>query len=81
MQILGDTDEMHANEVAGGGVFVTFPLVEKVKSEVNIKTHVANTSGEEKTFTLTQTLSFDGSDVHKVSQQYTLPAGEKRHFD
>ena len=44
------TDEMHANEVAGGGVFVTFPLVEKVKSEVNIKTHVANTSGEEKNF-------------------------------
>ena len=33
------TDEMHANEVAGGGVFVTFPLVEKVKSEV---LHVVN---------------------------------------
>ena len=75
------TDEMHANEVAGGGVFVTFPLVDKVKSEVNVKTHVANTSGEEKTFTLTQTLSFDGSKVHEVSQQYTLPAGENRHFN
>ena len=75
------TDEMHANEVAGGGVFVTFPLVDKVKSEVKVKTHIANTTDSAQTFTLTQTLSFDGSEVHEVSHQYTLAAGEKRHFN
>ena len=36
------TDEMLANEVAGGGVFVTYPTVSKAMSTVNVKSHIQN---------------------------------------
>ncbi|NVK54164.1 MAG: DUF4982 domain-containing protein [Alteromonadaceae bacterium] len=75
------TDEMSANEVAGGGVFVTFPKVDQAESSVKINTHVANTANVARTFTLTQTLNFNGKRVQSTSREYTLDAGEAEHIE
>ena len=65
------TDEMHANKIASGGVFVSFPIVSADTSTVNVKTHIANEYQQIKSLTLKQALYFDGKlitkNVHKVS--------------
>lgn len=38
------SDALEANKIARGGVFVTYPKVNKDKAEVKIKTHVVNQS-------------------------------------
>ena len=75
------TDEMHANKVASGGVFVTFPKISTEKSVVDVKTHIANQYAENKSFTLKQSLYF-GDDL--VSQREdkitTLLANSDKQF-
>jgi len=44
------------NRVAGGGVFVSYPFVSKIKALVNIKTNVENEFTENKQFALCQQL-------------------------
>lgn len=38
------SDALEAKKIAGGGLFVSFPKVDKQKAEVSIKTHVVNRS-------------------------------------
>ncbi|VGO20445.1 glycoside hydrolase family 2 protein [Pontiella sulfatireligans] len=49
-----------ANQVAGGGIFVTFPKVSDDESVVNIKTHVVNEEAEAQTVELVQRVYQDG---------------------
>jgi beta-galactosidase len=54
------TDEMLANQVGGGGVFVTYPEVSRERAKVAVKTQVRNEGGTPATFRVIQTLWRDG---------------------
>ena len=36
------SDELEVDEVAGGGIFVTYPEVDKTKARVHVRTHIRN---------------------------------------
>nr|WP_268820402.1 glycoside hydrolase family 2 TIM barrel-domain containing protein [Paraglaciecola sp. G1-23] len=55
------TDEIHANQVASGGVFVTYPKVSINESRVKINTHIANSYATKKAFEIKQTLLLDNT--------------------
>lgn len=50
------THPILADEVAGGGIFVTYPLVTEEKALVDVKTHVANRTGAPARLTIRHTL-------------------------
>ncbi|HTN38565.1 MAG TPA: glycoside hydrolase family 2 TIM barrel-domain containing protein, partial [Arachidicoccus sp.] len=50
------TNSISANKVAGGGIFVSYPVVSKARSTVDIQTHVANQYQQAKQFTIEQEL-------------------------
>ena len=75
------TDEIHVNEVASGGVFVTFPQISKNESVVNVKTHIANDSQENQRFNLKQSLFFNGALVAQSSENtQVLNSGDSNQF-
>lgn len=45
-----------ANEIAGGGVFITYPKVSEELAEVNVKTHIVNESHAKKELSINQSL-------------------------
>jgi len=72
------TDEMLANEVAGGGIFVTFPKVDKAESLVAVQTQLANQSQQAATVELVQQLFAGEQLVKEVSSgPIQLAAGAK----
>ena len=75
------TDEIHADKVASGGVFVTFPQINVAKSVVEVKTHIANEYADNKDFMLKQTLLFDGVLVAQTNDELTtLAAGSDKQY-
>lgn len=50
------THPIMADEVAGGGIFVTYPKVSEQEAEVNVKTQVANKTAGRKNITIRHTL-------------------------
>jgi len=46
------SDPLEANKIAGGGLFITYPKVQKQKAEVNIRTHLVNGTGTTDSVTL-----------------------------
>jgi beta-galactosidase len=71
------TDPILANKVAGGGVFVTFPVVDAAGSTVQVQTEVANESGTRRACTVTQELTNpDGSVASSASQTVTCEPGQ-----
>lgn len=65
------THPLMADEVAGGGIFVTYPSVSADEAMVNVKTHVANTDAKGKHLTVRQQLyewSRDGKLRKKVAE-------------
>jgi len=70
------TDEMLANQVGGGGVFVTYPEVGRERARVAVKTQVRNDGKAPATFRVTQTLRRDGKRVAAAtSEQLKLKRG------
>ncbi|MET0532982.1 MAG: glycoside hydrolase family 2 TIM barrel-domain containing protein, partial [Steroidobacter sp.] len=70
------TDEMLANQPAGGGVFVTYPEVSRERARVAVKTQVRNEGRSTATFRVKQTLWRDGKEVvSATSPQSTLKRG------
>ena len=65
------TDEMLADRVAGGGIFVTFPTVSADRAEIDIKTHVANAGPQPRRFTVRHDLRA-GDTVVAVATSETL---------
>lgn len=43
------SDELEVDEVAGGGIFVTYPEVDKTKARVHVRTHIRNLDEKERT--------------------------------
>ncbi|MCH1925357.1 glycoside hydrolase family 2 protein [Shewanella sp. C32] len=74
------TDEMLAQDVAGGGVFVTYPQVSAEHASVAVKTQLQNQYAEDKTLQLQQTLLWQGKTVASATQQYHLAAGTTADF-
>lgn len=76
------TDAVQANEVAGGGVFVTYPKVSEEEAQIAIKTHVKNEWEQATDFEVIQKL-FDeeGQLVSETKTQYHLMSKEAKHFN
>jgi beta-galactosidase len=75
------TDEIHANEVASGGVFVTFPTISKESSVVEVNTHIVNQYAETKDFILKQKLLFNGQLISQTEDEVsTLLANSAKQF-
>lgn len=73
------TDEMLANEVAGGGIFVTYPKVDKAGSVIAVKTQLANQSAASAELELVQQLYAGEQLVTEVSSgSIQLAAGAKQ---
>jgi len=71
------TDPILANKVAGGGIFVTFPVVDAAESTVQVQTEVANESGTRRVCTVTQELTNpNGSVASSTSQTATCEPGQ-----
>ena len=69
------TDPNYENEVAGGGLFVSYDKVSEESALVNLKAHVRNVDGAAKRVKVTFTLALpDGSRVTECSQNIDLPA-------
>ncbi|NQY37502.1 MAG: DUF4982 domain-containing protein [Alteromonadaceae bacterium] len=65
------TDEIHANKVASGGVFVTFSQISTAASIVEVKTHIANQYSENKDFTVKQKLFFADQLITQTENKVT----------
>lgn len=50
------SDPVEANKIAGGGIFITYPIVSRSKAIVRIKTHIINREQKDNKITLTTTL-------------------------
>lgn len=74
------TDEMLANQPAGGGVFVTYPEVSRERARVAVKTQVRNAGRAGATFRVVQTLVRDGQRVASASSSQ-LSAGRGQSME
>ena len=75
------TDEILAKQVAGGGIFVTYPAVTNDEAAVSVKTHVANTHATDaRTFKVLHTLRHgDTVAAQFTSADVSLAAGADTH--
>lgn len=79
------THPIMANEVAGGGIFVTYPYVSKQEAEIKVKTQVSNKVGTQRHLTIRHTLyewskkKRRGKKVALVESPLVLAAGTTQH--
>jgi beta-galactosidase len=84
------TDPIFAGEVAGGGVFVTYPEINNKYAVVNIKTHVANETNSGANIRISQQLYTinglytqrrPGKPVAQTDTSAILDADAAKHYD
>lgn len=77
------TDELEANEVAGGGVFITYPEVTEENAKVHVKTQVENDNDTAKKVYTKQILKDEnGQEVASVSsEEQEIASGKAVHFE
>ncbi len=73
------SDEMLSNTEAGGGIFVTYPQIDKASATVRVKAEVCNTATEPRTAELRHRLLGKNSRVADATEKVSLAAGECRH--
>jgi len=76
------TDAVYANKVAGGGVFVKYPLVTNERTQIWIQTHIINENRENRKCRVVTRL-FDDSDhfiVETVSNDVNLNSMEEANI-
>ncbi|MCC8147146.1 MAG: glycoside hydrolase family 2 protein [Bacteroidales bacterium] len=82
------THPIMANEVSGGGIFITYPEVSKEKATIRIQTHLKNASQTNKTITLRHRLFeinrlftnlTQGKEIKKSEKNITLNQGQSIH--
>lgn len=67
------SDPLQANQVAGGGLFVSYTSISSQSAQVNIKTHVINETEKQcKTKLLTTITDSSGAIVGRVENTYTI---------
>ncbi|MDZ7290583.1 MAG: DUF4982 domain-containing protein [candidate division KSB1 bacterium] len=76
------TDAVQANRVAGGGIFVRYPLVKNDLAQVWVQTHVVNENNEPRKFKVISRLFDDKKKLiaEKTSEEATLASLEDRHI-
>lgn len=71
-----------AEKVAGGGVLITTPVVDKTQSLVHVKTHVFNEDEEVKSVKVQQSIFLKGEKVAEVvSKEVKIEAGNDFDFE
>jgi len=76
------TDEILADKVAGGGIFVTYPEVGAEKALVRVRTEVANRTGAARRLAVRQELlDAAGATVAEARQDVDVAAGAARTDD
>jgi len=73
------SDEMLSNTAAGGGIFVTYPQIDKTSATVRVKAEVCNTAAEPRTAELRHRLLSKNTRVADGTESVSLAAGECRH--
>ena len=75
------TDAVYANQVAGGGVFVTFPAVSASSATISVATNVFNESSTPKSTTvLSEILDTDGQVVGSATSTASIDSGTDSNF-
>lgn len=76
------TDPLEENEIAGGGVFVTYPEVSREKAKIHIKTHVRNRYNiPRKGYLLTRLIDSDNKEIVCQRHLFSLKAGASIHLE
>lgn len=77
------TDELAANEVAVGGVFITYPEVSETNAKVHVKTEVQNDNEDAKNVYTKQILKDQDGNVvaSNDAEEQEIAAGESIHFE
>ncbi len=75
------TDAQFANQIAGGGVFVTYPEVTNEKAIVSIKTQIQNSGVKAIRVEVKQLLKKEGRSIGGVSQNIALDPGESKEIE
>ncbi|WP_299234665.1 sugar-binding domain-containing protein [uncultured Bacteroides sp.] len=74
------TDANYENEIAGGGVFVSYDKVSDKNAEVNIKAHIRNSSSKSTSVNVFFSLKDRNNNlVSKKSKQISLSSGKAKH--
>lgn len=74
------TDANYENEVAGGGVFVSYDKVSEKSAEVNIKTHIRNSSLKSKSVNVVFSLKDKNEKtVSTFTKKLGLSSGKAKH--
>lgn len=70
------TDPVYANKVAGGGIFVTYPLVSDELAQIQVKTHIINENTISKDCRVeTYIVDSDNVVVARMTDSQNIPAG------
>lgn len=77
------TDALEADQIGGGGIFITYPEVSREEALVNVKTDVANDNEETHSVCVKQILQDkEGQTVAKMeSEPQEISAGESYQFE
>ena len=77
------TDPLAAEEVAGGGIFITYPEVSKESAKIHVKTHVKNDNEESENVYTKQILKDKTGNVvvESEAEAAEIPSGEAVHFE
>ncbi|MGL5682693.1 MAG: glycoside hydrolase family 2 TIM barrel-domain containing protein [Marinifilaceae bacterium] len=76
------TDELEENEIAGGGIFVTYPHVSKQQAQVHVRTHVGNNEKKIRQGRIVHRLLNDnGKTVANKSVDFTIKGDERLHVE
>lgn len=74
------TDEMLAEQVAGGGIFVTYPNISEQHATINVQTHLANHDAQSQDAVVVQQLYYQQQKVAEVSSTLAIAAGAAQHL-
>lgn len=74
------TDEILANQVAGGGIFVTYPQLSEQQATIQVQTQLANHYPQAKDAVVVQQLYYQQQKVAEVSSTLALAAGTEQHL-
>lgn len=74
------TDEILANQVAGGGIFVTYPQLSEQQATIQVQTQLANHALQAKDAVVVQQLYYQQQKVAEVSSTLALAAGAEQHL-
>lgn len=76
------TDTLEEEEIAGGGVFVTYPEVTKDKARVHVKTHIRNSHPDRKQGQLlTHLFDKNKNVIAFTTENFNLNGKENKHFE